>query len=1283
MLARPPLRLPPLLESRDDLLANRPYLETDLDAYRVSETAALPAADLEFLRGLRVVICTVCRIYLTPTVAKIRRHLAAEHSLKYPFLSSARSERAETLLAALAAFLAESSPLTLSTTLLNDPLYESPPSYRFYYRNLPLALDGSGCPRCSFIALSATTVYRHSRSCLTGLSPYRRRGSTLTASRLRAVPILALRGLPYNRTLLFLPRFARKPPLPSIAPLRTLPSTEATRERLSAFTLRYRLYELEAARTLPPDTNADKELALFNRLTGYYRLFLGKGPDDLRYLLGLLRPLDDDAASRLRRAASTLSSRAYARLERLSLSVRIAINNPFPSEAATKVRAFKALYPRSRSRYLRLLLSLLAFLLTLLELKGDEPLTRLLPLTFSPTLYALLSELKALLTTNPPPRLNRSERREGVLVDRDGERRESRRETRGVGSGGRGEAEGRRGRKAREGRDESREESYDEGRDEGYEESSDEGSDRGSDGGSDGGSGEGSDGEEDEYLYESEEEEATVEEGEEAEVEKARARGVEKRTAAAAAVEEKAEEATATEEEEEEEEEVAVIGSVVGKRERRERARVGERAEIEAEEIAEADAEAEAEGEIEEEEEAEVGEGGGREREEAVGEKRVGRLEEVVLLLITALLRDPFPTGFTDDSAFRNPLLLFFLLRILDAPTIREAGYTRALFLDERRIVSLLSLFLYNARLYALAYLEDIFATLPPRQALRSTYSFLRANLSLTADNYFREFFLLRRKLLSATVNRISSYKPIGLTEDPEVLLVEKRPLSLRALPRLFRRLLLELEGTLFIDLLFYPRDPLLPLDLTRIRGDSKDTRDLGGELVSSDPYLASLRTSLIERVLDPSTAAAAYFATRRKGGIERRIEEYARRLDAFLSRLLLATYLLSSSPPRGAELVLVRFRNAALDTPRNLFFELGPRLFSLETSSLLKSRDLTKVDYSTIRYLPPRLTRVLLYYLTYLVPLREYLNVTYLRRGLLSPRLFASPLRDRPYTSATLSSLLRTYTARFLDLELGIRVYRHLITYLIKDRVLRTRPDLASPLRGSNGTKATARASNIEDVISGHSTKVTELNYAREEGYFSNKTRETTLRSLDYARVFFRYYGLDTLPSIEESIEAYRAELLADTREKEERERRGAEPRESEEADRAARGGEDEGGKRARDSKRREKGGRKGEREEERESSSGRDEEVEGEEVEVEESPLRAALRRREDYSLPPIPFPSRGDALEQKGRRRRRGRERGEKGGREEGEGRSRRESREIEGRRYGGLGKRVGEKKIGRPR
>ena len=212
----------------------------------------------------------------------------------------------------------------------------------------------------------------------------------------------------------------------------------------------------------------------------------------------------------------------------------------------------------------------------------------------------------------------------------------------------------------------------------------------------------------------------------------------------------------------------------------------------------------------------------------------------------------------------------------------------------------------------------------------------------------------------------------------------------------------------------------------------------------------------------------------------------------------------------------------------RNLFFERKPRLFSLETGSLLKSRDLSKVDYSTIRFLPPRLTRVLLYYLTFIVPVREYLRLTYLRLGPLDSRLFING-RGTLFPLSTLPRLLEAYTRRYLDVELGLRVYRHLAIYVIKDRVLRTRPELRSPTRTAKEGKVTAGASNIEDIISGHSTKTTELNYARDPAFFLNKTRETVDRSLEFAEVYFRYYGLLPLPSIPSLLLTYTKLTRAD----------------------------------------------------------------------------------------------------------------------------------------------------------
>ena len=116
----------------------------------------------------------------------------------------------------------------------------------------------------------------------------------------------------------------------------------------------------------------------------------------------------------------------------------------------------------------------------------------------------------------------------------------------------------------------------------------------------------------------------------------------------------------------------------------------------------------------------------------------------------------------------------------------------------------------------------------------------------------------------------------------------------------------------------------------------------------------------------------------------------------------------------------------------------------------------------------------------------------------------------NKSITSTSLSKSLKTITKKYFKKSIGIKEYRHLITYIIKEKIAKNNIELLSPKANrtfSNYYKA--KDSNIEDILANHSTLIANTNYARDTNYFSNKTRDITNRSLNFCRLYFNYFNL------------------------------------------------------------------------------------------------------------------------------------------------------------------------------
>ena len=206
---------------------------------------------------------------------------------------------------------------------------------------------------------------------------------------------------------------------------------------------------------------------------------------------------------------------------------------------------------------------------------------------------------------------------------------------------------------------------------------------------------------------------------------------------------------------------------------------------------------------------------------------------------------------------------------------------------------------------------------------------------------------------------------------------------------------------------------------------------------------LKQIRNALIKRVLDTKTAIHQRFRDPKTRKQE--IQSYFTTVEQFLKLLAVTVHILSSSPLRETELSLIKFRNSQTGNPAQHFFlDKTTSLIALETTNLSKERDSARAQQSNIRFLPQRLTRIILYHITFVIPLVEYFNIKYFDAQLLETRLFVTP-RGRVVGSTALTRELHNVTAEYFDEGFGISDYRHIITNIIKE-VFKEEAHLLSP---------------------------------------------------------------------------------------------------------------------------------------------------------------------------------------------------------------------------------------------
>lgn len=299
--------------------------------------------------------------------------------------------------------------------------------------------------------------------------------------------------------------------------------------------------------------------------------------------------------------------------------------------------------------------------------------------------------------------------------------------------------------------------------------------------------------------------------------------------------------------------------------------------------------------------------------------------------------------------------------------------------------------------------------------------------------------------------------------------------------------------------------DLIFELDYNKINDSKANRTPL--EDITNNSYLNNYKLALIKRYYNKNTTIYSFFNNKKP--LENNITSYYKKINKFLIDLLFNIYLLSSSPLRGKELTLIRFRNTSIGGIRNIFLDKGTNLIAIDTTSLNKSRDLNLLSNTNIRYLPRRLTNIVLYYTIFIIPFIEYLNIEVLNTTRLDSRLFTTPY-NKNLSVLTLSTNLKTITKKYFRTSFSIKEYRYLITYIIKELIVKENIELLSPNKRYSFERNTINSSNkIEDILTGHLTLTANLNYGRDTNLFSNKTRDITNRSINFSRLYFNYFNL------------------------------------------------------------------------------------------------------------------------------------------------------------------------------
>ena len=150
------------------------------------------------------------------------------------------------------------------------------------------------------------------------------------------------------------------------------------------------------------------------------------------------------------------------------------------------------------------------------------------------------------------------------------------------------------------------------------------------------------------------------------------------------------------------------------------------------------------------------------------------------------------------------------------------------------------------------------------------------------------------------------------------------------------------------------------------------------------------------------------------------------------------------------------------------------------------------------MRFLNIRLSRILKAYLIFFLPLYYFININYFKITKISPKLFKS--KGQLFTIDYLSNLLGLETLKYLGETITINPYKHLIKYIIKERLLI-----------NNYNSNSSSEDLIENIQANHTTNTSNLIYSREININSNSSSYLLKKSLEFNIKFFEYFNLSS----------------------------------------------------------------------------------------------------------------------------------------------------------------------------
>lgn len=459
------------------------------------------------------------------------------------------------------------------------------------------------------------------------------------------------------------------------------------------------------------------------------------------------------------------------------------------------------------------------------------------------------------------------------------------------------------------------------------------------------------------------------------------------------------------------------------------------------------------------------------------------------------LLRVPNYLSFTKDTNLSNIVIIFFYINSLNKNTTEIKP-----ILD---IGKLASIIIYNSRLATIGYYyyKEISEDLESSKLEEEIEGFLKRYLTSSSKNYF-EFISTLRPYILALSKEATSTNFLIIESKPNIIEVNSIEYSIDNIKIFFKEVFYKVENTLVEKLLGLNSIEDLALDFTRIN-DTPLLKRVGDSILDLEVNTNyKYKPYFINELLTPNT----YYNKRLFKGIKdnkiifkrNKIEKFNSDINKFLEYLAIAIYLFSGGPLRGTELTTILFKNIDSKS-RSILFNKDDYILTI-TTDYYKSKNITRKERVNIRYLPPLLSKLIVIYILYIIPFKEYiLEEVYNLENYNTSYLLVKD--NKPLTSNVISRVINKESSRLFNKGLTLSSYRKIINYIIK-----TRFDNLDYFSSSNDNLS----DKIEDKQSNRSTKTSYNFYFNIGSFFTNyKSLESLTKIKEFSFTYFNYFNL------------------------------------------------------------------------------------------------------------------------------------------------------------------------------